>query len=90
MVSPFHKIANAKNAIDNVRRDPSTEDVEIEEELGRAVVEFRFSQNASVQAVKGLDHTLRSSGFEEQHDEENTGIRDMLVYEWDKTYLSED
>lgn len=87
MVSPFHKLKNAKSAAGAVMDHPATEVVEFEEELGHAELVFRWSPDASVQALKGLDHTLTAAGWEEQT--EDSTIGDAIRYEWDKMRLSE-
>lgn len=87
-VNPFHKLKNAKSAMEAVADHPMTTCVQIEEELGHAMLSFRWSEEASIQALKGLTQTLESSGWEEKTDE--SAIGDHIIFEWDKKYLTED
>lgn len=87
MVNAFHKLKNARSAMTAVADHPSTTDVDIEEELGHARLEFKWSVEASIQSLKGLDQTLTSSGWEEQTEESQIG--DTIIYVWDKMYLTD-
>lgn len=87
MISSFHKIKNAKGAYDAVASRDDLTVVERHEELGYAMIGFTWNDDASMKAVKGVDHFLTSSGFEELDSDSELG--GTMRYEWDKQNLTE-
>lgn len=88
MVSPYHQIENARTVMDNVARHSETTDVKTEEELGWATIEFRFAHDATLLTARNLHEKLIMEGWEEVDSE--SGLRETVRYEWDKSVLTED
>ena len=86
MVSPYHKIENAKTILENIQKMDEFEVLSIEEELGHAYLEFEVKDNSTLSMLKGVDERLRETGWEECSDSE---LGESLKYEWDKKVLSE-
>lgn len=86
MVSPYHKLENAKTILENIQKMDEFEVLEIEEEMGHGYVAFKVEDNCSLSRLRAIDERLKETGWEECGDSE---LGASLRYEWDKKVLSE-
>lgn len=87
-ISPFHRIKNAKSALNHVQERDDVEIEHLDEQLGSVELGIRFTEDASMKALRGVDEMLTDAGYEEESSESEIG--GVLQYTWDRTYLTVD